>query len=98
MPALPLLLPLIQHQTKHIEPELRELKTHRAELILRLVPKDMTPGRPKRRHRPPDRDVLLARLLVHVPRIRDLAARGRRCAVDLGVGERFQHREAQLVG
>ena len=98
MPALPLLLPLIQHQTKHIEPKLRELKTHCAELILRLVPEDMTPGRPKCRHGPPNRDVLLVRLLVHVPRIRDLPPRGRRRAVDLGVGEGFQCGEAQLVG
>lgn len=97
LPALPLLL-VIKHQLQHIVRELRKLKTHSAELGLRLMPQAERARRPERRNRPPDGRILGVGLLVHVARVCELALCGGRRAVDLAVSEGLEVGEFEAVG
>lgn len=85
-------------RTEHIVSKLRKLQTHLPKLILGLTPKRMTPRRPEVHHRRPNSDVILIRMGIHIPRIRDLALRRAVHAVDLRASERFQVGERERVG
>jgi hypothetical protein len=93
----PALLLLVQHKLQHIVRELRELETHGAELGLGVVAQAEGARGPERSHGLADRRVVWVGLLVHVARVRQLAARRRGCAVDLAVGERAQLGEPQAL-
>ena len=57
----------------------------------------MAPGRPEVRHRRADGQVVLLRVRVHVPRVRDLALGRAVHAVDLGRRQGLQRGEAERV-
>ena len=92
-----ILLLLIQHQLQHIIRELWELETHSLELGLCIVSEAVTPGRPESSDRLADCPVVWVRLFVHEARVSQLAFGSGWCAVDLGVCEGFEVREAEAL-
>lgn len=95
----PLTPPLlrIEHQAEHVEAELRELETHPAELLLGLVTQHVRARGPEAGDGLPDRGVVGRRLPVHVPRVRDLAARRAVREVDLLVREAGERGHAKAL-
>ena len=82
-------------RTQNIVTKLRELQTHHPKLLLRLRPERMTPRRPEIRHRRPDRRVVLLRVRINVPRVRDLALSRAVHTVDLRGRQALERRQRQ---
>lgn len=96
-PLLPLLLG-VEHEAEDVEGELRELEAHGAEAALGLVAEDVAALAPEAGDGLPDRGVVAARVPVDVAGVRELGDGGRGHEVDLGVRERLERGQGELLG
>jgi hypothetical protein len=92
------LLPLIQHQTEDIEAKLRKLETHRPELLLRLMSKNVTPRSPERRNWSSDCYIPRRRVAVDISGVRDFALCGGVHEMDLAMSEGFKGGHGEFLG